>query len=61
MELHIRPQVPRGDGEPLPLGPVAERQDLPADRVALDAAGFPDLEANAAAAGAPAGMRPGLL
>eukprot|EP00969_Alexandrium_andersonii_P312848 13823167-Alexandrium_andersonii.AAC.1 len=61
MELHIRSQVPRGDGEPMPLGRIAERQDLPADRAALGAAGFPDVEAVAADAGAAAGMRPGLL
>eukprot|EP00969_Alexandrium_andersonii_P191091 8441251-Alexandrium_andersonii.AAC.1 len=61
MELHSRFQVPRGDGEPLPLGRAGERQDLPADRAALGAAGYPDVDVGAADAGAAAEMRPGLL
>eukprot|EP00969_Alexandrium_andersonii_P130264 5759361-Alexandrium_andersonii.AAC.1 len=61
MELHIRFQVPRGDGEPLPLGRAAERQDRPADRAALDAAWYPDAEVGAAEDGAAAELRPGLL
>eukprot|EP00969_Alexandrium_andersonii_P261546 11562660-Alexandrium_andersonii.AAC.1 len=44
MELHIRFQVPRGEEEAAALGCAAERQDFPADRAALDAAGFPDLD-----------------
>eukprot|EP00969_Alexandrium_andersonii_P105115 4637694-Alexandrium_andersonii.AAC.1 len=61
MELHIRFQVPRGDGEPMAVMGAGERQDFPADRAALDAAGYPEAALRAGAGGEAAELRPGLL
>eukprot|EP00969_Alexandrium_andersonii_P048104 2111709-Alexandrium_andersonii.AAC.1 len=61
MELHIRFAVPRGEDQPLVGGPPGERQDFPADRLALDAAGYPQAEVLADVGGAAAELRPGLL
>eukprot|EP00969_Alexandrium_andersonii_P303235 13404932-Alexandrium_andersonii.AAC.1 len=61
MEFHIRFAVPRGDAEPQAEARAAERQDFPADRAALDAAGYPEAEARGRAGGATAKLRPGLL
>eukprot|EP00969_Alexandrium_andersonii_P183222 8095649-Alexandrium_andersonii.AAC.1 len=61
MELHIRFQAPRGEEALVAPGRAPERQDFPADRATLDAAGFPDLEADVAPEGDAAALRPGLL
>eukprot|EP00969_Alexandrium_andersonii_P194659 8597195-Alexandrium_andersonii.AAC.1 len=61
MELHIRFAVPRGEDHPQAEGRAGERQDFPADRVALDAAGYPQAEVLADVGGATAELRPGLL
>eukprot|EP00969_Alexandrium_andersonii_P237997 10504923-Alexandrium_andersonii.AAC.1 len=61
MELHIRFQVPKGKEEADAPRRAADRQDDPADRAALDAAGFPDFDADTALMGDAAALRPGLL
>eukprot|EP00969_Alexandrium_andersonii_P199469 8809652-Alexandrium_andersonii.AAC.1 len=61
MELHIRFRVPGGDGEPEAEGRAGERQDFPAERAALDAAGYPEATLRAEADGVAAVFRPGLL
>eukprot|EP00969_Alexandrium_andersonii_P019710 860002-Alexandrium_andersonii.AAC.1 len=61
MELHIRFAVPRAGGGPQAEARLAERQDFPADRAALDAAGYPEAEVRGGAGGDAACLRPGLL
>eukprot|EP00969_Alexandrium_andersonii_P294294 13007824-Alexandrium_andersonii.AAC.1 len=61
MELHIRFAVPRGGEQHSAAGQPAERQEFPADRLALDAAGFPQAEELQPADGGAAELRPGLL